>query len=116
MIEAEGIEYAHKFAERSNLQNLFSQKEDADDVLIIKNGFVTDTSYGSPVFWDGHQWYCSATPLLPSTQCAFYQLSNQLKSTPIRPQDLKKYTHFKVINAMRSMEDIPPNPIDNIIP
>lgn len=109
------IEYAHKFVERSALQQLFAQKGHCDDILIVKNGFVTDTSYGTPIFFDGQFWYCSDTPLLDGTQRAAYLLSGKLKADEIRLEDLEKYSHFKVINAMREMETIAAYPIENIV-
>ena len=40
-----GIDYRYKYADRSRLEKLLSQKGTCDDILIIKNGCITDTSY-----------------------------------------------------------------------
>lgn len=72
LINAHGINYNYKYADREKLQKLFALRGDADDVLLVKNGFITDTSYANIVFQKGKKWYTPDTPLLPGTRRAFY--------------------------------------------
>ena len=67
-IHCDSINYAHKYADRRPLNELFEQREGCDDVLIIKNGLVTDTSYANIIFYDGARWVTPAHPLLHGTQ------------------------------------------------
>jgi len=106
MVVANDIEYTHKSLDRTALQALFAQRGDCDDILIIKNNFVTDTSYGTPIFWDGQTWYCSDRPLLAGTRRAYYLSVGALQERAIRVDDLERYSHFKVINAMRGIDEI----------
>src|SRR5689334_17516107 len=41
------ISYDYKFENRTDLENLFSQRDDGDDIIIIKNYQLTDTSYSN---------------------------------------------------------------------
>ncbi len=41
IVVGNGIEYEHKFEDRRQLQELFHQRGDCDDVLIIRDGLVT---------------------------------------------------------------------------
>ncbi len=67
-IHCDSINYAHKYADRRPLNELFEQRGNCDDVLIIKNGLVTDTSYANIIFYDGARWVTPAHPLLRGTQ------------------------------------------------
>ena len=52
MIDADSVVYNHKYLDRSSLTALIDKKV-ADDILIIKNGYVTDVSFANIVFTDG---------------------------------------------------------------
>ncbi|MEZ4902380.1 MAG: hypothetical protein R2822_11810 [Spirosomataceae bacterium] len=51
------IQYDFKYHNRQQLNALFSQRGEADDVLIVQNDLITDTSYANIVFWEGSQWH-----------------------------------------------------------
>ena len=69
MVVDDQIDYAFKYADRQRLETLLGQQPDKNsDILIIKNGFVTDTSYSNIVFHDGSRWVTPDTPLLAGTQ------------------------------------------------
>ncbi len=67
LIEANDIQYPFKYANRNALNRLFQQKGEADDVLIVKNGLITDGSYTNVAFYDGINWLTPAIPLLDGT-------------------------------------------------
>ncbi len=62
------IEYSYKYADRKRLSALFEQRGTCDEIIIIKNGLVTDCSIGNLIFWDGRKWWTPSTPLLNGTQ------------------------------------------------
>lgn len=51
LIEDDTIEYGFKYANREKLNRLFSEKNDCDDIIIVKNGFITDSYYGNILFF-----------------------------------------------------------------
>lgn len=108
------IEYNFKYQNRTFLNELFSQRGEADDVLIIKNGFVTDTSYANIVFWNGQQWITPDTFLLAGTQRAQLLEEGKIFEQKIRAQDLPKYSHARLINSMLDFETTPSILIENI--
>ncbi|HCZ35420.1 MAG TPA: hypothetical protein DHV26_05780 [Cytophagales bacterium] len=113
-ISSDAISYAHKFENRQTLNELYQQRGNCDDVVIIKNGFVTDTSYANLIFRKGAEWFTPTTFLLPGTMRAFLLDSHQVKSTEIRVEDIVKYDSCKLINAMLGM-DAPEIPVSSII-
>ncbi|MGM0444640.1 MAG: aminotransferase class IV [Fibrobacterota bacterium] len=104
------ISYTLKYADRSELNRLFAQRGPCDDILIIRNGYCTDSSYCTVCVWDGKHWFTPNTPLLPGVmRCS---LIEQGIVTPVKitPADLKHFSHLRCINAMRPLEraeDIP---------
>ncbi|MEQ1586872.1 MAG: hypothetical protein ABL895_13380, partial [Cyclobacteriaceae bacterium] len=57
LIEHKDIAYAHKFVDRTLLTELYSQRGRAEDILIVKNGLITDTYYGNIIFKREGHWY-----------------------------------------------------------
>ena len=42
---------------RKNLEKLFLKKDDADDIIIVKNNFITDTSIANIALYNGGNWH-----------------------------------------------------------
>ncbi len=100
LIEGGAIDYRHKYADRSDINALFSQRGDCDDILIVKDGFITDTSYANVAFYDGKVWYTPSTPLLAGTKRQQLLDTGMLKPEPIRISDVKAFSHIVLFNAM----------------
>jgi len=47
------IHYNHRFLDLSSLDQLFAKRGTADDILIIRNGLITDTWYANVIFQKG---------------------------------------------------------------
>ena len=114
LVECNNIDYHLKKIDRSLLDELFSRKGNSDEIMIIRNGFITDTSISNLIFFDGKKWYTPDTPLLKGT-CR-QRLLNQGKITErkIRPEDLWQFSGLKMINAMRYEEEETAIPISSI--
>jgi len=109
------IEYTFKYADRKKLESLLrEQKEKIGDILIVKNGFVTDTSYSNIIFYDGSKWVTPDTPLLAGTQRDKLINEGIISEASIIPEDLKKFKKARLINALLEFngEDID---IDQIV-
>lgn len=104
LIEDNTIEYNLKYSDRTHIQHLFNQKGNCDDVLIVKNGMITDTCYANIVFTDGANWFTPSTPLLRGTCRARLLAQNQIEVTDISVKDLPKFTGFVLINAMNDFD------------
>ena len=104
-VEAGNIDYHCKFSDRTALTRLASEKGDADDVLILKNGVVTDTSFANIIFFDGKNWLTPKTPLLKGTQRAYLLDKGVINTALIKSDDLKSFEKGRIINAMIRFED-----------
>lgn len=99
------VEYSHKYLNRERLDTLFNKKGDCDDVLIVKNGLVTDTTYANILFYDGNYWLTPAHPLLRGTQREKLLSRGIVAKADIRPGDLALFEKARLINAMIRFED-----------
>ncbi len=61
------IDYKYKRTDRKKLDNLFNQKGNADEIIIIKNGFVSDTSIANIAIFQNGIWVTPKLPLLKGT-------------------------------------------------
>lgn len=104
LIEDNQIDYAHKFVDRADLAALYSKRETADDVLIVKNGLITDTSYGNIIFKKDGRWYTPESYLLKGTMRQSLLDSGVIKETQIDSTNYKQFESCKIINAMLGMD------------
>lgn len=105
IIDADEIDYSYKYADRSVLNNYLSLKGDCDEVLLIKNGMVTDTSFSNIAFFDGVKWITPKTPLLKGTKREKLIAEGLIMVEDIKAGDLKKFEKASLINCMLDLED-----------
>ena len=108
------ITYTYKSSHRTALIQLATKKNEADEVIIVKQGLLTDTSYSNIALYDGKQWFTPSTPLLNGTMRQWLIDQELLIPIPIRPDDLHRYQHVALINAMMPLGDCVVE-IDNIL-
>ncbi|WP_372948809.1 aminotransferase class IV family protein [Mariniphaga sp.] len=115
LIEANDLDYRFKYTNREKLNTLFEQRESCDDILIVKNGFITDSYISNVVFFDGRKWWTPDTPLLPGTQRARLIHEKKISVCPISSVDLAKYQKAGLINAMQDLDNMPKISISDIV-
>ena len=113
IVEDNTIDYSCKQTDRRSIDRLLKTKAKCDDILIIKNGFITDTSSANIVFFNGNEWLTPDTPLLKGTCRERLLTEGRIKEVPIRLEELPIYSSFCLINAMVEGFDNP-IPIQNI--
>ncbi len=101
LVTSDTIDYHLKYADRRQLEALLLLRGNCDDIIIVKNGLLTDTSFSNIILFDGIDWITPATPLLPGT-CRQRLLSERnIKEGNIVPGNLKNFMGVKLINALR---------------
>ncbi len=94
------IEYSHKYADRERLDKLFTRREDHDDVVIVKDGLLTDTTIANIALYDGERWFTPARPLLQGTTRARLLDEGSLLEADISLESLHRYQSTAIMNAM----------------
>lgn len=107
------IDYSCKKTNRRLIDRLMRYKGECDDILIIKNDFITDTSSANIVFFDGKEWLTPDTPLLMGTCRARLIDQGIIREVSIKIDQLNNFQSFCLINAMVE-EFESPLPIVNI--
>jgi 4-amino-4-deoxychorismate lyase len=109
------IDYHLKFADRSRLDFLFSQREDCDDIIIVKNGCLTDSFAANLVFGDGIRWFTPDTPLLAGTMRAQLLDNDFLTETRITISNFREYKYVGLINAFLTIGNMPVILVESIV-
>jgi len=109
------IEYAKKYENREAIERLFVQKESCDDVLIVKNGLLSDTSIANIALYDGCVWHTPKTPLLEGTTRERLVQNADLVVKDIKLEELKNYSKIALMNAMIDFDIIAVENIEEII-
>lgn len=99
-------DYTFKYEDRSALLALYSQKENADDILITCNGQVTDTSYSNVCFWNGKAWHTPSSHLLNGVKRQYLIQQGAIQERNIHVSVLRNYHYACLINAMLDLGDV----------
>ncbi len=106
LLRADTLDYALKYADRTELDLLFAQRGAADDILIVQNGLITDTSIANIAFFDGTRWLTPKHPLLAGTTRARLLDEKRIIEKEIAPGDLADFTTFALLNAMVGFQQV----------
>ncbi len=100
IVKSDTLEYPLKYADRSLLDALFQQRGSCDDVAIIKNGYLTDTTIANIALYDAGVWYTPRQPLLYGTTRQRLLDNGKLIERDIALEAIRDYTKCAVFNAM----------------
>lgn len=108
------INYSFKSAERTQLQKL-KDKSHADEVIIVKNNQITDTSYSNLLFLKDKTWFTPKNYLLNGVMRQNLLQSNKIKEAEITLNNIREFTHFQLINALNDFDGMFIYSIEKII-
>lgn len=94
------MEYSYKYEDRCQIEMLRAAYSDYDDVLMIKDGQITDTSYANVALLQDGRWYTPDQPLLPGTRRATLISKGRLYPRRLHIDQLVSYSHVCLINAL----------------
>lgn len=114
LVADDNIEYSHKFNDRNALDNLYAMRGTCDDVLILRRGEVTDSSFANIVFRKSGRWFTPSHPLLPGTTRQRLLEKGKIEAIPIRMERIRTFETFRLVNAMIGF-DSPEQDVGNII-
>jgi 4-amino-4-deoxychorismate lyase len=100
VVEHDRIHYEFKYTDRKLINRLYELRKDCDDILIVRRGFVTDSSYSNIVFRKNNHWLTPWSALLKGTQRQKLLDQNIIQEDDIRLEDIRTFQSFKLINAM----------------
>ena len=90
----------YKLEDRSDLNAAFALRGDCDDVLLIKDGLLTDTSYCNIALFDDENWFTPRIPLLYGVNRAQLISEEKLIEKDIKATELVNFQCICLFNAM----------------
>ncbi|MDN5054756.1 aminotransferase class IV family protein [Aliarcobacter butzleri] len=100
------IEYSKKYLNRAKLDELYEKKDDCDEVIIIKNEIVTDTTIANIAIFYENSWITSKNCLLGGTTRARLLEEKELFEKDITLDMLKNASKVALMNAMIGFDEI----------
>ncbi|MBT3882305.1 MAG: branched-chain amino acid aminotransferase [Campylobacteraceae bacterium] len=100
LVYDDNIKYNKKALLRDDLDALSEKREKSDEIIIVKNNLITDTSIANIAIYLDEEWITPKVALLEGTTRARYVENNMLKLKDITLEMLKNCTEFATLNAM----------------
>lgn len=114
LVENNSYDYSFKFEDRKELDKM-KMKSKAEEIIIVRNNHITDTSFSNLLFLKGKDWFTPTTYLLNGVQRQYLLKHKKIKEAEITLQNIKQFSHFQIINALNDFDDMFIYPIDRIM-
>lgn len=95
--------YPYKTNDREMLQASYQERDGADEVLLVREGLITDTSYHNVVCWYGDKRVTPEVPLLPGTMRAKLLRQGRIHTGRLTLDDLRAADQVGLINALNPL-------------
>ena len=105
LVEIGEYRYPYKWTDRSFINAAYAKRGDCDDILMTREGLLTDTSYANIVLFDGSKWVTPAIPLFEGVQRSCLLDHSIIQPASIAITDLSHYQGFQLINAMNPFNE-----------
>jgi 4-amino-4-deoxychorismate lyase len=94
------MKYEKKYLDRSRIDELFSKKGKADEILITQNSLLKDTSIHNIALLIEDRWLTPAHPLLRGTTRERLLAEGKISESELSIEDLKRCSKIALLNAM----------------
>ena len=92
------IDYSYKYFDRENINKL--KPEGIDEIIIIKNGLITDTTIANISLKIDDIWYTPQTPILQGTQREKLLYEGKIQPKKLSIDALHEASQIGFMNAM----------------
>lgn len=114
-VDAGAMDYALKYADRSPLERPNIRLSETDELLFIRGGYVTDTSYTNLILRRGQELFTPDTCLLDGTCRRRLLRTAQVRTATIRLSDLSAYDELLLVNAMMPLGEALRLPVTSVV-
>ena len=104
-VDAGAMDYAFKYADRSPLARPQIPLAETDELLFVRNGCVTDTSYTNLILRRGDELVTPDTFLLDGTCRRRLLRTGRMRTARVRLSDLPAYDELLLVNAMMPLDE-----------
>ena len=96
IVEDNELIYDSKLVDREDINSLYSLRGECDEIIIIQNGEVRDTSIANLAFFDGAKWVTPDKPLLEGTMRSKLLDEGRIEKAVINIENLNNYKKVAV--------------------
>ena len=114
-VDAGAMDYAFKYADRSPLARPQIPLTEADELLFVRDGYVTDTSYTNLILRRGDELVTPDTFLLDGTCRRRLLRTAQVRTAQVRLSDLPAYDELLLVNAMMPLGEALRLPASSVV-
>jgi hypothetical protein len=108
-VEADHLHYSLKSTHREGITHCVEQRENCDDVLILRDNLFTDTSIANIALWHEEQqrWMTPTRPLLRGThRAALLRSGTIIEDAALTLDRLEEFSRIRLFNAMINWGEI----------
>lgn len=107
LVRADSLDYAYKWLDRSELDRLRETAADCDDILIVKDGLLTDASFANIVVEKADGTLLTPRrPLLQGVRRRLLLASGRVREADLAPSDLSPSDRIHLVNAMLDLTTV----------
>jgi len=96
----------YKSADREKINEAYKLRANCDDILMIRNNLITDSSYCNIAVFDGEKWLSPKTPLIYGVQRMELLRKQKISEKDIRIDSIYSYQSICLFNAMIEFGEI----------
>jgi len=100
------LSYPHKYLDREAFNTLLETAPETDEIILARNGLLTDTTIANLALRQDGVWYTPATPLLPGTTRARLLNQGKIIAKEIPASKIAQYDGLALMNAMIGFYEI----------
>ncbi|MGL4293034.1 MAG: aminotransferase class IV [Bacteroidales bacterium] len=106
LVEHDNLHYQYKSTDRSEIEKLKSRAGGCSDILIVREGLVTDSSFCNVAFFDGYHWITPKAPLLKGVMREHLLNRGMLIERHIPASMVHEFQLIMLFNAMNDFGQI----------
>lgn len=103
-VDAESVDYAHKYEDREQIRELLDLRGDSDEIIMLRKGRITDASIYNLAFYRDGSWYTPEAPMLKGVMREALLERGVVKEVDMKVDDLSSYSHVVAFNAMNPFQ------------
>ncbi|NWF66074.1 MAG: aminotransferase class IV [Campylobacterales bacterium] len=100
IVHDNSLVYDFKYSDRKKLEQILLERENCDDVIIVKNSLLTDTTIANIALFINGVWITPKKPLFKGIIRTKLLKSGFLKRRDLRVCDFKKCKKFAIMNSL----------------
>lgn len=106
LVSNDDINYDKKSTNRQDIETLCLKKEPFDEIIIVKENLITDTSIANIAIFYNNKWITPKSPLLFGTTRDRYLKEGKIEEEDITVQMLLNAKKIALLNAMIDFDTI----------